>query len=131
MNKLVVIDDDPINHFLMQHILRGDVHFDRTTYALNGDLVLDYIEENKDSAEKLPDVIFLDLNMPQFSGWDFLDRFKQLYQTVTKDIKIFVMTSSIIPADRKRTEQYPFVKSFINKPLKQNSFRDISQEAFA
>jgi len=131
MNKLVVIDDDPINHFLMQHILRGDKHFDRTTYTLNADLVLDYIEENKESTEKLPDVIFLDLNMPQFSGWDFLDRFKGLYNSVKKDIKIFIMTSSIIPSDRTRTEQYPFVKSFISKPLKQNSIREINEEAFA
>lgn len=130
MNKLVVIDDDPIDHFLMQHILSGDDHFDKTTYTLYGSLVLDYIEENKSHPEKLPDAIFLDLNMPAFSGWDFLDGYNQISPRVDKDIKVYIMSSSIRQVDMDRTSQYPFVKSFISKPLKQNTLREINQEEF-
>lgn len=115
----------------MQHILQGNSYFDKTTYTLDGAMVLDYIETNRDCAEKLPDVIFLDLNMPRFSGWDFLERFKLFYASLPKEIKIFIMTSSVIPADKIRAAEYPFVNSFINKPLKQNSIREINEEAFA
>jgi len=58
MRKLVFIDDDPIDHFLMKHILRGKNYFDTTTYTIYGSLVLDYIEEHKLEPEKLPDMIF-------------------------------------------------------------------------
>jgi len=131
MSKLVVIDDDPIDHFLMQHILHGNKHFKMTTYTMYGSLVLDYIEENKQHPDKLPDTIFLDLNMPMFSGWDFLDRYHQISAEIDKNIKIYIMTSSVRPADKKRTEDYPFVTSFISKPLKQNTIHEINQEAFS
>ncbi|HTD99225.1 MAG TPA: response regulator [Mucilaginibacter sp.] len=130
MSKLVVIDDDPIDHFLMQHILHGNQHFDMTTYTMYGSLVLDYIEENKAHPDKLPDTIFLDLNMPMFSGWDFLDRYQQLFSEIDKNIKIYILTSSIRPADMERTSRYPFVRSFISKPLKQNTLREINEEEF-
>jgi CheY-like chemotaxis protein len=130
MSKLVVIDDDPIDHFLMQHILYGNAHFENTTYTMDGSLVLEFIEENKSKPEKLPDAIFLDLNMPMFSGWDFLDGYKALSPGVDKDIKVYIMSSSVHPADMERSTHYPFVRSFISKPLKQNTLREINQEEF-
>ena len=125
MSKLVVIDDDPIHHFLMRYALHGSNNFDVTTYTMDGSLVLDYIEENKSNPDKLPDIIFLGLNMPKYSGWDFLDHFQQLYNGINKDIKVYVLTSSIQPADRARGAQYSFVRSFINKPLQPEVIREI------
>ncbi|MDB5135476.1 MAG: response regulator transcription factor [Mucilaginibacter sp.] len=117
MSKLVIIDDDPIDHFLLQHIMQDNNTFKETTYAMHGGMVLDYIEENLAYPDKLPDVIFLDLNMPEFSGWDFLDGFQQLHSGLSKNIKIYILTSSVRPVDRTRSKQYPFVSSYINKPL--------------
>jgi CheY-like chemotaxis protein len=128
MSKLVIIDDDPIDHFLLQHIMQDNNNFDETTYAMHGGIVLDYIEQNLARPDKLPDVIFLDLNMPEFSGWDFLDGFQQLYNDLSKKIKIYILTSSVRPVDKARTEQYPFVSSYINKPLDADLINEISLE---
>jgi len=117
MRKLVFIDDDPIDHFLMKHILSGKNYFDTTTYTMYGSLVLDYIEENKSDTEKLPDVIFLDLNMPQFDGWDFLDRMERIHAQLGKDIQVYVLSSSIMPSDKEASGRYAFVNEFISKPL--------------
>ncbi|MDB5022553.1 MAG: response regulator transcription factor [Mucilaginibacter sp.] len=117
MRKLIFIDDDPIDHFLMKHILRSKNYFDTTTYTIYGSLVLDYIEENKANAEKLPDVIFLDLNMPQYSGWEFLDRLQKLQSEINKEIKVYVISSSLGPADRETSSKYSFVSEFISKPV--------------
>lgn len=118
MRKLVFIDDDPIDHFLMKHILRGKNYFDITTYTIYGSLVLDYIEEHKAEPEKLPDMIFLDLNMPMFSGWDFLKRMEQMHHEISKEIPVFVISSSLRPADKTTTSKYSFVQDFISKPVK-------------
>jgi CheY-like chemotaxis protein len=116
MKKLVFIDDDPIDHFVMKHVLRARNFFD-TTYTVDGSLVLDYIEENKDSPEKLPDLIFLDLNMPQYSGWEFLERMQKLHCHILKDIHVYVLSSSLRPADRETSSRYSFVSEFISKPV--------------
>jgi CheY-like chemotaxis protein len=117
MRKLVFIDDDPVDHFLMKHILHGRNYFDTTTYTMYGSLVLDYIEEHKSEPEKLPDMIFVDLNMPSFSGWDFLKRMEQMYNEISKDIPVFVISSSVRPDDKATSSKYSFVQEFISKPV--------------
>jgi CheY-like chemotaxis protein len=130
MKKLVIIDDDPIDHFLLKHVLRGSNYFDTTTYTIYGSLILDYIEENKSNPEKLPDVILVDLNMPLFSGWDFLERMQSLCLDIQKDIKVHVLTSSIRPSDRAYAEQYPFVSSFISKPLEPHMLEGLTRKQY-
>lgn len=125
MNKLVIIDDDPIDHFLMQHMLQDNSFFDSTTYTMDGALLLDYMEENKLNKDALPDVIFLDLNMPHFSGWDFLDRLQALYPSLNKKTKVHILTSSIRPVDKERSTKYPFIQSYINKPLNEDIINHI------
>jgi CheY-like chemotaxis protein len=126
MNKLVIVDDDPIDHYLMQHILQDKTLFDQTTYTMDGALVLDYLEENTGDAEALPDVILLDLHMPNFSGWEFLDRLEKMYSSLAKNIKVHILTSSIRPADKERSRQYPFIKSYISKPFSEATFEKIN-----
>jgi len=130
MKKLVVIDDDPIDHFLIKHMLRGNEFFDTTTYTSYGSLILDYIEENSDKPEKLPDVILLDLNMPMFTGWDFLERMQSISPNVKKNIKVHVLTSSVRMEDTEHAEQYPFVRSVISKPLNPSTIEKITQRHY-
>ena len=117
MRKLVFIDDDPIDHFLMKHILRENNRIDTTTYTSYGSLVLDFIEQHKSEPEKLPDMIFVDLNMPDFTGVDFLERMKAMLHEVEKDIPVFVISSSLHPDDKAIGNSYPFVQDFIGKPV--------------
>ncbi|MBS1523400.1 MAG: response regulator [Bacteroidetes bacterium] len=132
MRKLVFIDDDPIDHFLMKHILRGKNYFDTTTYTVYGSLVLDYIEEHKSEPEKLPDMIFVDLNMPLFSGWDFLKRMEQMQDEISKDIPVFVISSSLRPDDKATSSKYSFVQDFISKPVNSEEIeRIVSSQSVA
>jgi CheY-like chemotaxis protein len=130
MKKLVVIDDDPIDHFLIKHMLRGNEYFNTTTYTPYGSLILDYMEEYGMSPEKLPDVILLDLNMPLFSGWDFLERMQSISAILNKNIKVYVLTSSVRAEDSEQAERYPFVRSVISKPLKPNTIEKITQSHY-
>ena len=93
--------------------------------------VLDYIEENKSDPDKLPDVIFLDLNMPQFNGWDFLDRLEQLHAQLDKDIQVYILSSSIMPADEEASTRYSFVNEFISKPIEATEVERIVSNQYA
>ena len=125
MSKLIIIDDDPIHHKMVQYMLTKNELSKETTYTYDGKLVLDYLEENKNKITSLPDYIFLDLYMPNHSGWDFLDRFREIYQSLKKEIKVYVVSSSIFQMDINRSKSYPFVASYISKPLVRSVFDHI------
>lgn len=129
MRKLVFIDDDPISHFMMKHLLKDRLNSITTTYTSYGSLVLDYIEENLPNPEKLPDMIFLDLNMPEFSGWDFLERMHQMRAKILKDIRVYIMSSTLYPADIETPSRYSFVSEFLSKPMEHTEIeRIVGQE---
>jgi CheY-like chemotaxis protein len=125
MSKLIIIDDDPIHHKMVQYMLNKNELSKETTYTFDGKLVLDYLQENKNKITSLPDYIFLDLYMPNGSGWDFLNGFQEIYRTLRKEIKIFVVSSSIFQMDINRSKSYPFVTSYITKPLIRSVFDNI------
>jgi CheY-like chemotaxis protein len=125
MSRLVIIDDDPIHHKIVQYMLTKNELSKETTYTFDGKLVLDYLEENKTKITSLPDYIFLDLYMPNSSGWDFLNGFQEIYKSLKKEIKVFIVSSSIFQMDINRSKNYPFVASYITKPLMKTVFDNI------
>jgi CheY-like chemotaxis protein len=71
---------------------------------------LDYLRESDKEGRKL---IFIDLNMPGFDGWDFLES----YQKLQVKSRIYILTSSINPRDIERSMDYKEVVKFLTKPL--------------
>lgn len=126
MSKLVLIDDEPVFHKIVQMTIRNTELSKEATYSFDGEVILEYLEEKKLESQALPDYIFVDLYMPSFDGWDFLNRFQKLYKSLQKNIKIYVVTSSVNPADINRSKLYPFVTTFISKPIMKNVFDDIT-----
>jgi two-component system, chemotaxis family, chemotaxis protein CheY len=117
MSKVFIIDDDSIHQRIAQIMIEKYNLFDSYKSYTDAQLALEFLENNKDNGEALPDVILLDLNMPVIDGWDFLDAFEQLYKTLKKTIKIFIVTSSVDEKDRLRSQSYSTVSGFISKPL--------------
>jgi hypothetical protein len=62
-------------------------------------------------------IVFLDINMPTMSGWEFLLKFEKYNETIKNQFDIFMFSSSINPADINRAKQDPMVIDFIEKPL--------------
>lgn len=110
-----IIDDDKIFIYtirkMMEHInfCSNFIIFNNGLDALNG------LQELSEKKEKLPDLILLDLNMPIMDGWDYLDEIQN--HSEIKEIKTFVVTSSIDPVDLERTKTYDIVTNYVEKPL--------------
>jgi CheY-like chemotaxis protein len=126
MSKLVLIDDEPIFHKIVQMTIKDSELATQATYSFDGEVVLDYLEEKQSDLQSLPDYIFVDLYMPLFDGWDFLNRFQNIYKSLKKNINIYVVTSSIDPRDIDRSKLYPFVTNFISKPVMKDIFDTIN-----
>jgi CheY-like chemotaxis protein len=126
MSKLILIDDEPIFHKIVQMTLKYSELSNQATYSFDGEVVLEYLEEKKSEFTSLPDYIFIDLYMPRFSGWDFLNRFQDIYKSLKKNIQIYVVSSSVDPRDIDRSKLYPFATTFISKPVMKDVFDKIN-----
>lgn len=110
VEKILLVDDDDI--FLMLAKINIEKTLPNATIftASNGEEAIEFLINQKQEV----DVIFLDLNMPIMGGWDFLEQMRVREKI---DQKIFVVTSSIDPGDKKRAEEDPLVTSMVEKPL--------------
>jgi PAS domain S-box-containing protein len=112
------IDDDVINNLLNERLLKK--HFPAIVCKTFSDAEKAFDELNSNS-EKLPDAIFLDINMPVMNGWDFLDNM----HSKNLSLIVYMLTSSIDPKDQEKAMAYSAVKDFISKPLKEERLRNI------
>ena len=117
MKKVIFIDDSPMDHFLLKKILsRYQLAYD-VNCTTNGEEVVEFLEHNLRNSNTLPDVILLDLYMPGFDGWDFLEKVQYLYPHLAKPLRIYILSSSVDDRDVEQSKQYACVRSFIFKPI--------------
>jgi len=117
MKKLLFIDDSPLDHFILKRILNKYQLDYEVNCTGNGEEVLSFLKQNRLNKDILPDIILLDLYMPQFDGWAFLDKVQHLYPRLSKPLGLYILSSSISPRDINHSKQFACVKSFIFKPI--------------
>ena len=107
-----------------------DVCDDIKTFA-NGKLAIDHIKKSLEEGKPLPEVIFLDINMPIMDGWQFLEEFITL--PIEKKIRVNIITSSIDPFDLRNSEIYKAKThhpiAFNNKPIRKKEIEEITKAA--
>ena len=116
MNKInlaCIIDDDPIFVRVVKKMLELANFCSEIRVFQNGQEALDGLRQIP--ADQRPDIIFLDLNMPELNGWGFLEAFEQL--SLPESTLLYVVSSSIDPEEKEKARSYHFVQDFIEKPL--------------
>jgi CheY-like chemotaxis protein len=114
---ILIIDDDEINNFIAAKLIKKVESKSIVSTCLNGLEGIDYLKGLLDNQEQMPDVIFLDINMPVKNGWEFLDEYENFKSSIQKEINIYMLSSSVYNDDIKKSETYSDVKRFISKPL--------------
>lgn len=115
---ILFIDDDEISNFVSVKTIEDANIAERiisVTSAREGlDLLLGYIEGRE---QYVPDLIFLDINMPVMSGWDFLDEYRTFKDKLNKEITIIILTSSVYQHDKEKASTFEDVDDYTLKPL--------------
>ncbi|HAH35559.1 MAG TPA: response regulator [Algoriphagus sp.] len=108
MLTIVLIDDDPISTFVTEKLISKNVKqpcqffkYQSAKTALN------------EIYQIRPNYLFLDLNMPEMTGWDFLDNF----DSQKNEAEIYILSSSVDERDINKASKYQVVKDYLSKPL--------------
>jgi CheY-like chemotaxis protein len=124
----MLIDDNEIDNLINQKMIEAaniTQHIYTHTGARSAIEFLKNIEKlNEEANEILPDIIFLDIDMPLMDGFQFLDEFEKLKDTTKEKCKIVMLTSSINPQDMSKSKEYNVLKYF-NKPLSQETLEKL------
>ncbi len=131
VNTIYIIDDDPITVFGIRKMLTAlGVPGDISSFE-NGEAAFRSIENRVSDGKSLPEVIFLDINMPIMDGWQFLDSFFKI--SCPHPIRINIVTSSIDPIDLEKFNWYKSRTSHIleyrNKPIRLSDLEEITRAA--
>ncbi|MGI8952372.1 MAG: response regulator [Chitinophagaceae bacterium] len=127
-SKILLVDDDVITVMICKRMFQITDFADEVVSLTNGQDALNYIKNNLHHAEQLPDIIFIDLNMPVMNGWEFLERFKRLRLPENKMPIIYILSSTVDSSDQMKGLSYSFVKNFFSKPLTKEHLQNIKQK---
>jgi CheY-like chemotaxis protein len=103
-----------------------ETHFSFKTIAFTDPLqALEQLKQWLVNATFLPEIIFLDIEMPDMNGWEFLDELHALPDTLIEKCYIIILTSSIDVDDIEKSKTYSVVRDFISKPLTTDKLKEI------
>ncbi|TWR27550.1 response regulator [Mucilaginibacter pallidiroseus] len=111
-----VIDDDRIFTFGITKLMEITGLFSPTMQFINGQEAINFLS-NPENGDKLPDVIFVDINMPVMNGWEFTRSFEEIKPRLGKNIPVYMVSSSVDLNDIQRAKINPTLKDYIMKPI--------------
>ncbi|HYV90337.1 MAG TPA: response regulator [Chitinophagales bacterium] len=124
--NFIIIDDDETNNILCRIIIKqaiGEADVETFVYAREG---LDYIESH--FAGTTPGdktVLFLDINMSEMDGWEFLKQYDTLAEDIKSQLRLFILSSSANENDKRKGKENKYMSNYIVKPLRKEVIHSI------
>ena len=125
IDLVMLVDDNDTDNFISKRIIEITKFANRVEIKNSGKSALEYIEANKENPDDLPNLIFLDINMPIVDGFVFLYEFEKFNDIVKNKCKVIILSSSDNKRDIDKIINNDHVIKFITKPLTEVALEEI------
>lgn len=122
IGSVMLIDDSKIDNFVNSKVLELSEKADLIQVYDNPILALEYLQ----NTEIFPDVIFVDVYMPQMSGFAFLDEFHKLSKS-KKEIRVLLLSSAYDNLEIEKLKQYNWLSGYVVKPLTYETLNSLAE----
>ncbi|MFN5347635.1 MAG: response regulator [Bacteroidota bacterium] len=117
MRRYLLVDDDTIFNFLHTEVIKtvdDSAQIDLFNSSMEG---LEFLKDALEDKHPMPNFLFLDIRMPEMDGFEYLDELMKFPIEKFKDLRIYVLSSSLAERDKEKSLSYPIVTGFIEKTL--------------
>ncbi|WP_179353604.1 response regulator [Winogradskyella vidalii] len=126
--NICVVDDDDIYQFTISKTLQSLKLTKKIMFFSDGEEAISFLIENLYCEDQLPDIIFLDINMPIMDGFQFMEEYVQLKPKLDKKIIIYMVSSSIDPVDIAKAKSISDISDYIIKPIQKGELKAIMEQ---
>lgn len=127
----MLVEDDETVNFYNEFLLNEMEAADEIIIRTNGSDAIQYLESRNSGGQALPDLIFLDINMPVMNGFEFLEAYEQKFGAGSSTKALIVMlTTSLHPSDLEKAKQFQSVSDYVYKPLMEEKLGEILTRYF-
>ncbi len=122
---VMLVDDNETDNFISKRIIELSKFANKVEVCDSGKSALSYLQSHAGQPDALPDLIFLDINMPVVDGFIFMYEFEMLPDTIKQKCRVAVLSSSDNQRDINRIVGNDYVIKFVQKPLTQLVLKEL------
>ncbi len=130
VENILVVDDDASSNLITAKMLKNTNLVENVWIATSARQALDLVETHLDAGDCLPEIILLDIRMPEMDGWEFMEAFTTRFKPEQKP-EIVLLTGSTRTNDLIKSAMNPEVGLLINKPLTDFELKQVLMDYLA
>lgn len=118
----LLIDDNYIDNMINRKIIENEFFASKVIVKESAEQALEELK----NGDYQPDVIFLDVRMPQMNAFEFLKEYEKIKLDTDQAPMIYILTSSLDPFDHRKVMESRYVTQFLYKPLTHKKLEEIN-----
>jgi CheY-like chemotaxis protein len=116
IRKYIIVDDDHFSNVLCSMVIQNTLGDVETEIFTNPEEALRFIQDKYCKIQE-PTILFLDINMPILTGWEFMSAYEKFSDGIKNQISIYIQSSSVDERDEEKASRNEYIKGYISKPL--------------
>ena len=126
--RVMIVDDNEMDRYIGERNIIKHLFAEEVVLKESAKKALDYLASLNGKTEELPQLIFLDIRMPEMDGFGFLEEYEKLPETIKKNCIVMMLTSSLDSEDQEKAKNNRYISRFLNKPLDKEKLGSLSQD---
>ena len=125
VKHILLIDDNEVDNYVSSYLIKKSKIAEKITVQKSAMAALEFLEQIKDNVLEFPELILLDLKMPNMDGFAFLEKFAVFPAVKVDNCDVYMLSFSDDPLDIKKAMDFSVVKKFLTKPFRIEMLKEL------